>query len=566
VSTTRRTETEIRKILAAELVGVAKRQLPTVFRDRGADQENFPMTARIMSRLEPEMWESDPTRALLVVMRRAVQLLPDETAEQCREGYTWQQVGKTLYFGKEIDASLADYGSFLRRAKADSGVSWRDRTFGRIIPHKLRDMLADILLNLKKSPPLPDIKQVSLPSSLPTAMPSDTPSDTTYVSRDSLESRFYELAQPGAIILLYGEAGTGKTILAKHLIAQSSRSYTIRASNLELLHDDLYGTLRAEGVQVSGGERELRYAFKELLASTNAPPYILIDDVIDPQIVSSVLPPSLSSVVLLTSQLLHLSIRYTNSMRISSMHQQESYALLRQFLPDVSEDEAGVLYSVTGGRALILSQAGAYLRQYSDISIEDFCEVLKRYPAHMSSTMSEADRPIGLIYEQITAALRKQMPIAYEIVRAICLTENLTYEGILTAYALKRHPMVVEFPTVAEVEVEQAYIHLQNINLIQRSRMIILMHPFTQVLLRDLLRNDFKDVWEPLMEACQAVRHEYRKTYEDAADRYNLSNQDYRYEWDRRYTLWVVMRCAWRNKLPALKAEIERTQSTGGRP
>jgi hypothetical protein len=85
--------------LLDDLKYTARRRLPQVFKDVATDKSKYPTLASFIETAEPSLWSEDPTRALLVVMRRAIATLPEETAWRCPEGCTWQRLGRLLYFG-----------------------------------------------------------------------------------------------------------------------------------------------------------------------------------------------------------------------------------------------------------------------------------------------------------------------------------------------------------------------------------------------------------------------------------------------------------------------------------
>src|SRR5258708_3382423 len=105
----------------------ANRLLPQMYRDMAADQAKYPDLARVAGNAEPDLWEEDPTRALLVVMRRAVKnLSPKDAPPNFAKDCTWQHVGLLLYFGSEIYSSLHEYDDYLARLETDSQYHWSE--------------------------------------------------------------------------------------------------------------------------------------------------------------------------------------------------------------------------------------------------------------------------------------------------------------------------------------------------------------------------------------------------------------------------------------------------------
>ena len=136
-------------VLARELRYAAARRLPQMFKDVAADSTRYPVLARIVQAVAHDLWAEDPTRALLVVMRRAVAALPEETAEYCAQDRTWQHLGKLMYFGSEVDGSLNSYDDYYAAALEYAGGPWAKRTFGRLT-RKVRERLAAVLSDIER--------------------------------------------------------------------------------------------------------------------------------------------------------------------------------------------------------------------------------------------------------------------------------------------------------------------------------------------------------------------------------------------------------------------------------
>lgn len=138
--------------LADELKQVTLRRLGETFKDPARnDQERFETLVRIVSSLEHEIWREDPTRALIVVMRRAVGLLPEEYPNAKHSGdsaITWRAIGQLLCgFRNGVGSTYKDY---LAVMKEETQLFCSPKTFDRSITVLFRQRLAQILLEMEE--------------------------------------------------------------------------------------------------------------------------------------------------------------------------------------------------------------------------------------------------------------------------------------------------------------------------------------------------------------------------------------------------------------------------------
>jgi hypothetical protein len=259
--------------------------------------------------VEPALWEVDPTRALLVVMRRAVAAMSDETAEGCAEGRTWQHFGRLLYFGSEVDSSLRTYEDFIRAAKVYSGKPWSDDNFNRHT-NKVRARLAAVLLDMKQ-------REIKLReqsktaanrtiSASPTAVP-----EPPFIPRPSLDeqlNRLWNSEITGAVwhrtntLCLVGEPGTGKTRYVKELPVTSDAVW-INAESADALSFSLANMLEPHGIPTAMLDTSaLKREFAKLLARPDGPKLVVIDGINDPQEIDIFLPLATPAQLIITSR------------------------------------------------------------------------------------------------------------------------------------------------------------------------------------------------------------------------------------------------------------------------
>ena len=242
--------------LREDLAFAASRRLPHMFKDVATDKRTYATLARVLRHVEPVLWAEDPTRALRVVMLRAVDALPKETAEKCKEGSTWRHLGRLLYLGSEVDSSLRSYDDCVIAAKEYSGVPWARRSFTRDITGPIRQKLAAALLNIEQS--ALDAREkaqttaVMQTSALPTFVSSSRRA-APFIPRPSLDEQFNHLwntaptgsdwARPNVLCLI-GEIGTGKSRYVRELLAPS-KAVWINAESVDALSRSLGEALKA---------------------------------------------------------------------------------------------------------------------------------------------------------------------------------------------------------------------------------------------------------------------------------------------------------------------------------
>lgn len=413
------------KPLTTELGGVAKLRLAGTFKDpTGDDTTKFNVLAHVIQTIEPERWGEDPTRALIVVMRRAVGLLPKEDYPQAawrkwRSRIPWREIGE-LFFGfrtdvpPRADGKRLEYGNYLdeARARADvantfgaSETSISEATFYREVRTPCYRRLATILLDLAENPPPP--AAVTFESQ----QQADKIEQQGYINRPEYEDQFAAHLQAGArIFLLHGDAGTGKTTLARQFAltstaldgqaeaAQSSRPSVVEIDtrSKSVLIDDLRRVLYRCGIEIPLGDVIVREVFRDLLASPQSPYVAILDNVEQWDDIKDLIPVTPQGIILITSRV-RFKLPYGILLSIGEMTDSEATAMVSAQRSEISDEDAGLLASDLSNRPLAIRHACGFLSEEA-MTVTEFRDALGQSIAKVLDTLVHDEQTLTAIY------------------------------------------------------------------------------------------------------------------------------------------------------------------------
>lgn len=380
MSPVRRAEPGTAAALAEDLAFAAGKRLPKVFIDRAADVKKYPTLARIVSNIEPKLWEQNPTSALQEIMRHAIKRLPDEKVhESLMDTCTWQQAGRLLFFGSEIDNALTSYSAYCKKLQIDWRLRISGREFGRItnnlrvkITKKLVEMEAEAIARRKR-----EAEQATA------AAAREYRPEFDYVRRDALYAEIdVAIAAGHKIIGLVGDGGVGKSTLAKHYAQEGSPgSLYVFADfrNPDDLVASIYQSFVNLGISTDGLSKDTAWLkLRDLFADPErCPRFIVIDGVEDNDQVQYIEPfPKKSSVLITTRDNLALPTG-TKQILVGELTEEELYRAVRVKLPDVSAEELESLKQLHG-RVLAIDIACTFMRNTSQERRNEFATFLQQ--------------------------------------------------------------------------------------------------------------------------------------------------------------------------------------------
>jgi hypothetical protein len=354
-----------------------------MFKDVATDRQTYQTLARVIRNIEPELWEEDPTRALLVVMRRAVRGLPgDRCREDFPDGFTWRRVAEILYFGSELDPSLREYSEYTDRIASESEyrLPKGTGTFSRFTL-EVREKLADKLLEMERK-----------------AIERREPSGATQDDSDQAESSLIErpeyidairsmLETGHQIIYIWGEPGTGKTVLANQAVQVlcGSNVIQLRADD-RWLGDDVARALIAEGMEP---DSYARAKLQNLLGKHPSSDAVIIDNVDDVQLVWELLPDDPKIPVLITMRRQLCDAR-SAAVELHDFTEAQADHFIQQCLPHAPELERLALARVLGYRPLALEHAVLFAKEALDVGLS---VLLRKLTANVTDTLPTITAP-----------------------------------------------------------------------------------------------------------------------------------------------------------------------------
>lgn len=477
--------------LVDELRYVAKRRLSQTFKDVATDSAKFPLLASILAVVEPALWAEDPTRALLVVMRRAVAALPEETAGKCRDGRTWRHMGTLLYFGSEVDSSLQKYDDYCSAAQTYSGIPWSVGNFKRFT-REVRARLAAILLDIEQqaNAAREAIEAVGVITGVPVTSGDEPP----FIPRPELTQLLDAALRSGAQrICLAGEAGTGKTRFVRESTAPTNPSW-VDASDDELMVRDMVRLLKQYGLDAATYDTaRVRSAFEDLLTEAKAPTLVIIDGVGDPAMLNHLVPATTRSRVIVTTR-----VRPPKDWVVVSVPDMDidtAAAMAEALVPGFTRTDYASIAITFGCRPLLIEHGCRYVQHSGITDIPAYCEVvgrdMERAIRAMHTVADTTDPRLTAIYQQYTDALEREEPESLKLLELLCFVShlNVPYEYVM-AYLLNRPYITQELLMDAQVAYDAAIGPLLKYSLVSvRPGFGISMQPLTQAVLREVFRD-----------------------------------------------------------------------------
>lgn len=501
--------------LQEELRYAADRRLPQVFRDVAADRDKYPTLAGVVETVESSLWAEDPTRALLVVMRRAVATLPDKTAKGCAEGCTWRQLGRLHYFGSEEDSSLQSYDDYVAAAKTYSGVPWAERTFRRNITNSIRQKLVDVLLDMEQQA-IRAREQALAAADQSTTELSPSGLECPFIPRPSLDEHFTALGtieESGSrwrrpdVICVVGEPGTGKTRYVKELPVASTAVW-INAESADVLSVSLARVLESYDIPASSLDTPgLKREFGKLLERQGSPKLVVIDGIHDPQEIDGFVPHVTQARLIITSRIRPTEDDWSPTLHVGGMEADEATAMVSSLQPVADDREAATLAACLGNRPIAIEQACAFLNRYPSFTTADLVGSLAHdTTVTLSPLASRPGAALTVTYRQILKRLEEEHPTSYQLLRMLAFVPPLYVpRKLVMIFLARRLPIEEHERRFQELGYLTAVRPLQELCLLEERDSGIRLNSLTKEILWDLICPELEDIIEHYKSVTNAL-------------------------------------------------------------
>jgi tetratricopeptide (TPR) repeat protein len=403
--------------LREDLAFAATRRLPELFKNRAADEQTYPSLARVVATIEQRLWDTDPTRALLVVMRRAIDRLPSGRARpDFSEQSTWREIARLLYFGSEVDASLHTYGEYRQRVKELTGYHWSASEKDLVrFTGEVRRHLADVLLQLER-------EAIEGRGRAEVIQPEPGQPQSSLIDRPEHLDRLQALVDAGhRVICVWGEPGTGKSTLAAQFsrrLAHGTATPVIRCAPLleaatpeaELFQQDLAVALAAEGVDSTKFSKAMWFPqLCEQLAARPRSAALVLDNVETDELIAQVLRtrPQIPVIITMRQRPQHPEVACE---ALGDFTEPQAREFIKRQLPEADDEDAKALAHALGYRPLALEHAVRFVRESLDISVKTLVNALATNVTDTLSTVTpldEAGRNLARLYELILTSLER---------------------------------------------------------------------------------------------------------------------------------------------------------------
>lgn len=228
--------------------------------------------------------------------------------------------------------------------------------------------------------------------------------ENEYVRREYYVQEVRSALESGHVIInLWGEAGTGKTVLANLLTAELTPGHiiTLRPTNTRILAGDIESALKSEGVE--SGVRTLA----GVLADDPKSGAVIIDDVSNENQIWELVPEKPRVPVIVTSRR-KLRAPGIACLEVHDFSEAEACAFIDGRLGNVRSSDASALASVLGYRPLALGHAIDFLLESPDVTIRELVRTLavsRKTGLELMILPSQAADSLVRLYESVHNAV-----------------------------------------------------------------------------------------------------------------------------------------------------------------
>lgn len=354
--------------------------------------------------LRPGDWCVDHVDALLQVIKTAANA--NELSEKpIRDStdMTWTELAYIIFnLNNEnldhIDQKQYDY--LLDIAMQRSNLDLSKRTWSNIVDKLCKKLAVELDKMGDNADLLQRVKQVS------------PELEDGFVRRPRYEAWFVERS-PQAIFVLHGDAGTGKTELAKRLARlrnPDEHVWVLRASDKNAFNNDMADFVAACGVEPRDiNATNVRVHFALLLSADPHPAVVVIDDVRDYSLVTFV-PKNPRTTVIMTSMYEPPTSLGEFSVKVFDLAESEAAAMVRLRYTVGDPAEVQKLANALGNRALAIDHACGFLTE-TGMQPAQLLPQLAKQPAETLKIIADPTDPHGKvltnIYELVLAELSR---------------------------------------------------------------------------------------------------------------------------------------------------------------
>lgn len=415
--------------LVEDLRQAAARPMSQLYKQPGDwdEQQQHPTLARVVRHIagEPE-WHRSPNQALILVMRKAISQLPEEMSGRPPRGDKggnrnfWRgapemHMAEVMYgyrddelparFNKDGDRAHPTYTKDRLPYAMTFAGNAKTKSMTRITRVICED-LADILFQREREALARKKEAESRGSSRP------------YVSRLDLEREIEDSLRESNLVVIWGDAGTGKSMLAQHMaheLARGGEVVSINMNDTRAMCRSLEGYLRIKNLLPEyWNEMVLMGKFYEHLSDVSAPRVVIFDNLENETAVSELLPGQHTSLVLVTCRRQMLQDQAAR-VNVASMSRDQATAMVESRLPDLPHEDAARLAEVLGDRPLAIEHGCAYL---ASLPLDDRSRDVERFVGALQQDLprvledldgiTEPDLTLVQIYKLILAQLTSQ--------------------------------------------------------------------------------------------------------------------------------------------------------------
>lgn len=256
---------------------------------------------------------------------------------------------------------------------------------------------------------------------------SQSASSLEYVERPAMSDAFKQaLAEGHPIIQLAGDVGVGKTRLAKELCLRHADGEAYQVVFLATGYDGKFyrsgmaDALSERGLDIRGYSDEAVAAhFSGLMASEQAPKFVVLDGVTDFGVVNTLIPAGLRSILVITCTEVADG---AHVIAVPPMEDDEARSLAGQLLDNASEEDIAEVVEHAERRPRFINTSATMLVSKRYESAKQLAEDIKSSPSLFFEMAEPSWRDrVTTHYSQVLERLRIEYPAAGRVLEAISL-------------------------------------------------------------------------------------------------------------------------------------------------